>query len=161
MMMDRIEDNIIGALIEPEPIEFMFGAPGWNLLSVVTISLFIIYALLRYRRYRLNRYRRLAIDRVRESQMSKLSTDQQIYRVVDTIKRVSIVSYGREDQVSLSGIEWFNYIKECNRGVPIYSNSCETLLVNRLYRGKGIDISDRELSDIYNETINWIREHHV
>ena len=50
--MQDIQTTEIGNLIEPDPIGFAFGAPGWYMLGALALLLLIIYTTHAIRKYR-------------------------------------------------------------------------------------------------------------
>jgi hypothetical protein len=54
-------DEQYGQLIEPSPVSFTFGAPGWYVLAVLLLLTFLGFAWFLFRRYKKELYRRQAV----------------------------------------------------------------------------------------------------
>lgn len=101
-------DDTFGQLIEPAPVSFHFGAPGWYvvLLLLVAAVLTVVYYCRRY--YRRRRYRRLALRQLRQLETTYDQQDvrQLIYQANMLLKKVAMLRYGREQTASLRPDNW-------------------------------------------------------
>lgn len=149
----------IGTLMEPEPIPFSFEAPGWTALLVLLILVLLIIAVREYNNYLRNAYRRMAIKQINAAKGQRMPSDQIIYKVTEILKRVALTSFGREEQGSLYGKEWVEFLK--SHGKIGLSELFREVVGTTLYQGRTMQLSENERSDFINESINWIKKHRV
>ena len=161
MNEDVINSNEIGTLIEPDPIAFSFGAPGWYVLLGVVLMLLLIVAFIRYRTYRKNAYRRSAISLLTQLLEATEEPSKKLFGMAELIKRVSITSYGRNAIVDLSWNDWFTFVENKNKGNAAFSTSSIELLSNGLYQGDRLVCAEEDLRRLMNESITWIKQHRV
>ena len=153
------EDQQIGLLIEPNPIAFSFGAPGWYILLAIFVLILAIIALVLYLRHKKRRYRRQASFQLQKIKESELSSTQFLSQIMSTIKQVAITSYGRESLVHLSGIKFLDLLKKRNKDKAIFPEDIEGLFSKGMYQNTELSATNRER--IIKESINWINQHHV
>ena len=151
----------IGTLIEPDPIGFRFGAPGWTILLGILLILILIFAVKKYQEYKRNKYRRFAVSAIESLSTLGLSVDQLVFRIAEILKRVSITSYGRSEVARLNGKEWFDYIDHKNGNNTYFQGRSKEILSGLLYQGKKVDISMEEVQGYQNDSLNWIKKHRV
>ncbi len=159
--MNDTETFTIGTLMEPDPIRFSFGAPGWFILLGVGLILLLVYGLIAYLRYKRNRYRRNAIGILSAMDLSGREVSASITRIAEVLKRVAMTSYGRTETAALSGQAWLNYLDQRNKGVFVLSVDSRKLIAEHLYRSPPDGISVNELEEFRSTTIQWINKHHV
>lgn len=153
------ETQHIGQLIEPNPISFSFGAPGWYILLALVVLIFAIIALIFFLRHKKRKYRRQAIQQLQEMNESELSSTLFLSKTMSTIKQVAITTYGRDNLVAIKGIDFINLLKKRNKNKAIYSEEIEKLFYNGLYQNQ--DLSPSIKAKTIEESINWINQHHV
>ena len=158
--MQDIQTTEIGNLIEPDPIGFAFGAPGWYMLTAIALLLLIIYAIHAIRKYRKDEYRRAALKTLQSLNNGELATDQYIFRVLEVLKRVSLTSFGRSDQAPMNGLKWVHFLDQRN-GKPVFSEKSIEIVAIGLYQGKKVRLGKEELQRFYDESIKWVKEHRV
>lgn len=159
--MNESYNHTIGQLIEPEPIGFNFGAPGWIILGIILLIGIFIYGIIRFIRHQRNKYRREALTQIEVVRKSGLELPVQLYKAAETIKNVALISYGRKQQAELYGQAWLEFLKEKNKGNKIFSAQVEPLYIQSLYKGKLADITKSDLESFFDESINWIKTHYV
>ena len=159
--MNESQNPVIGELIEPAPVSFGFGAPGWYILLATFLIIILVYFLLRYRRYLKNQYRRSALQALHSLATEGPSAHTYIFRIASLLKRVAMTSYGREGIIGLYGQKWLDYLKEKNQGIPVFSPETEEIFTRSLYLGKKAEISGENLNELVNQSINWIKKHRV
>ena len=159
--MTETETSAIGTLMEPDPIRFSFGAPGWFILLGVGLIALLIYALIVFLRYRKRRYRREAVRLLENLEISKLAAPSFVTRIAEIIKRVSMISYGRSETATLNGQEWIGYLDRRNNGVPVLSENARKLLIGYLYNNHSAEVSENDLEELRTQTIQWINKHRV
>ena len=161
MTDEAINSNEIGALIEPDPIAFSFGAPGWYVLLGMVLLLLLIVAIIRYRTYRKNAYRRSAISLLTQLFEGAEEPSKKLFGIAELIKRVSITSYGRNTIVDLSWNDWITFMENKSKGKAAFSSSSIELLSNGLYQGDRLVCAEEDLRRLMNESITWIKQHRV
>lgn len=159
--MTETETAAIGALMEPDPIRFSFGAPGWFMLLGVGLIALLIYALIVYLRYRKRRYRREAVRLLENLEISKCTPPNFVTRIAEILKRVSMISYGRSETAALCGQEWITYLDQRNNGIRVLSENARKLLTGYLYNNQSVEVSENELEELRTKTIQWINKHRV
>ena len=158
--MQDIQTTEIGNLIEPDPIGFAFGAPGWYMLGALALLLLIIYTTHAIRKYRKDKYRRAALKTLQSLNNAGLTTDQYVFRVLEVLKRVSLTSFGRSDLAPLNGLKWVHFLDQRN-GKPVFSKKSMEIVTIGLYQGKKVRLGKEESQRFYDESIKWIKEHRV
>lgn len=147
--------------MEPEAIGFSLAAPGWTILLALLLLILLIYGILRYVRYRKNKYRREALILIQKTMESSQNANKKLYSIGQTLKQVALVSYGRAEQANLQGILWLDFLALKNKGDKVFSPEVSQLFHQSLYQGRLADISPSALDALHNESINWIKSHHV
>lgn len=159
--MTDYETSAIGSLIEPDPIRFSFGAPGWFILLGLGLISLLIYALVVYLRYRKRRYRREAVHILENLELSKYTPSSIVVSIAEVLKRVSMISFGRSETATLSGQEWISYLDQKNNGIQVLSENARKLLISYLYHSHFAEVSENELEELRTHTIQWINKHRV
>lgn len=159
--MTEAETSAIGTLMEPDPIRFSFGAPGWFILLGVGLIALLVYALFVYLRYRKRQYRRDAVRVVENLELSIHTGPSFVTRIAEILKRVSMISYGRSETAVLNGQEWISYLDQRNNGIQVLSANARKLLIGYLYQNRSAEVSENELEELRTKTIQWIYKHRV
>ena len=160
--MNEQAQQKIGQLIEPEPVTFSFAAPGWTFLLIIFILAITILVMQAYINYRRNRYRREAIAFINNLYANSVEDASWIlYKTLETLKRVSFVSYGRKEQAHLFGNQWLVFLEEKNKGQQVFSDKVKVMISQAIYNGKSLNLSAQQLEMLREESINWIKSHHV
>lgn len=159
--MQENQTTDIGTIIEPEPIGFSFDAPGWAILAGILLIILLVVAIKRYINYRNNLYRREAESSLNQLAAENLPKVQLIYKINELLKRVAIISYGRESVASLYGEPWLNFLEEKVSQKPVFPNEVRRIFSSELYRGSRAKVDENELEEMKNSSINWIKKHHV
>lgn len=159
--MTENQTSAIGTLMEPDPIRFSFGAPGWFILLGVGLTVLLIYALFVYLRYRKRRYRRDAVRVLENLELSIHTAPSFVTRIAEVLKRVSMISYGRSETAALNGQEWISYLDQRNNGILVLSANARNLLTGYLYQNRSAEVSENELEELRTKTIQWIHKHRV
>lgn len=155
------EDQQIGQLIEPSPIAFSFGAPGWYILLALFFVLLGIIALIFYLKHKKRKYRRQAILHLQELNNSTNSSTTFLAQTMETLKRVAITTYGREGLIHLNGIQFLDLLQEKNKGEAIFSKDIQKLFLSGLYQSKNFEFTTENRNRLTKECITWIDKHHV
>lgn len=153
--------NTIGELIEPNPVSFSLLTPGWFFICLLFIILLIYIAARQYFKYQRNKYRREAILLINTIMQSDEKESTKLFKTAETIKRVAFISYDREEQAMLHGLNWLNFLAEKQKNKDFFSPEVKQLLSHSLYRGSQIDKRANNLTLLKNECINWIKKHDV
>lgn len=159
-MQDSLTTDI-GTLIEPDPIAFSFGAPGWYVLLAVLLIVLAILGVRRLMKYRKNKYRRMAMAMIESLFAERIDTDQLIFKTAELLKRVSMISFGRSQVAALNGSSWLSYMVKHDQSNYEFSPLMNKIYSSYLYQGKGKEMSEEERSAFKNESITWIKKHRV
>lgn len=155
------EEQQIGQLIEPSPIAFSFGAPGWYILLALIFVILGIIALIVFLKHRKRKYRRHAILQLEQLNNSTYSSTTFLAQTMKTIKRVAITTYGREGLIHLNGIQFLDLLQEKNKGETVFSKEIQKLFLNGLYQSKNFEFTTENKNRLIKESITWIDKHHV
>ncbi len=120
----------IGQFIEPSPVTFTFGAPGWYIVAALLVLCILLWAIWVLVRYYKNRYRREAVKRIdagQEKLFSEAKYADFIYLANMLMKQISMLHYGRKEVASLQGKSWFEYLNSCCRK-PIFNTEDENIV---------------------------------
>ena len=159
--MNEVETSAIGVLMEPDPIKFSFGAPGWYILLGLLLLFLLIYGAINYIKYQRNRYRREAIEILLNLELSTDRTSYFITRVAAVLKRVAISSYGRMEVGALTGKEWLVYLDRKNSRMQVLSENPRILLTEQLYQSSAKQATVKDLEELRSTSLEWIKKHRV
>jgi len=154
------EEQQIGSLIEPKPIAFNFGAPGWYILLTFIFVVFGIIALIAYLKHRKRKYRRQAILQLQNLNTSTIASTTFLAQTMETIKQVAITTYGREGLIQVNGFQFLDLLKKKNKVKAVFSEEIQKLFLKGLY-SKNLEISTENKNKLKKESITWIDKHHV
>lgn len=151
-----MNDNI-GTLIEPQPVQFTWGAPGWYVLAGLLLVVIVAVIVMIVRHYRRNRYRSEALAWLvsREKEMSQ-HPEVVVYDATMLMKRIVISRYGRE-HASVREREWIGLLNDTCKG-QLFSDADSTWLTQSLYAG-GTKIAAADVQAYLNKTRTWIKRH--
>src|SRR5262245_52579945 len=93
-------DPQYGQLIEPRPVPFSFGAPGWYVLAALLLLAAGVVFLLLYRRYQQNAYRRRAIRELTAMEQRYARPEDGavlLYEANTLLKRIAITICRRDE----------------------------------------------------------------
>src|SRR5688572_18979039 len=126
--------NDIGKLIEPDPVKFTWGAPGWYILGIALLLLISVILILIYRHYQKNKYRRAALSWLesRERTMLARAPRQVIYDAAMLTKRIAIMRYGRNLVAPVRDKEWVTFLNKVCKS-QLFSDSDAEWLTRTLY----------------------------
>ncbi|HVY73956.1 MAG TPA: DUF4381 domain-containing protein [Puia sp.] len=146
----------LSELVEPAPVKFSFGAPGWYVAGALILLVLLFAGWLAYRFYRRNRYRREAL-RWLDERMLLLKEDyaSAVYECNMLIKRIAMSKYGRTAVADKRGEEWIVQLNRTGR-TDAFSRTELDLLNNGVYSGKSI--SQTEAMLFIEKTKKWIRQ---
>lgn len=153
-------DDQFGNLIEPAPIGFSFGAPGWYVLGVLLFTLLFIVGWLLLRHYHRNFYRKKALNWLMEKEtlcIRKQAYNELVYESNNLIKRIAMRLYGRAEVAGKRPAEWIPFINTTFRESS-FDNQDMELLNKDLYASSG-DISAEEARSFTDKTKHWIKNH--
>ena len=102
-----INTSALGQLIEPDPVRYSFNTPGWHLVFILLLIIFIVIAFIQYRNYRKNAYRREAL---RKLEQIENSGESLVYSVNLLLKTMAIQLFGRTTVADLHGPSWFSFL---------------------------------------------------
>jgi len=160
MQLLQLTDDSVGKLIEPAPVPFSFGAPGWYVVGALALALLIFCIYLLVMHYKSNRYRRNALQFLANTE-DKFSTRQAfgelIYETHMLIKRIAMSRYGRKKVSSLRGDEWISFINTTWRE-KAFDNSDDELLTQTIYKPL-VPVSAGQATAFTRKARRWIKKH--
>ena len=151
--------NDVGKLIEPDPVKFTWGAPGWYMLGILLLLLIGVVALLMWRHHQKNKYRRSALSWLEEKER-KLLNQQPVQLVYDStmlMKRIAMSRYGRDEVASLPNKEWVTFLNSVCKS-PMFTDNDAMWLAKILYV-PGEQPNLDEAKGFIVKTKAWIRHH--
>lgn len=147
--------NQLKDIHEPAAIGWWPPAVGWWILTGVFIVLIFaaVLAALRIRKKRLaNQYRSEGVHLL---QAIDLNDPQAIEKINILLKRVAVVTFGRNTCAALTGESWINFI-ESSIDSPMPLPAKHALLDN-LYSAS--TPAPEDLNSLLQFSINWVRNH--
>lgn len=148
-----------GKLIEPQPVAFSFGAPGWYVLGAVCLLAVLFIAWLLWQHYQKNKYRKYALQWLDVKQQELSSTNNYnalVYETTMLLKRVAMTKYGRDQVAGKRGNEFTTYINSTWRAKAFDAND-EALFTNSIYSETTIEQQKAEL--FVSKAKQWIKKH--
>jgi hypothetical protein len=153
-------DTDFGTLIEPAPVPFTFGAPGWYVLAASVCILLCATVWVGVYLYKRNRYRKQALHWLAEREKTLHATNAFELLVYDAsmlIKRIAMARYGRNNVAGIDGQAWINFLNKTGRGKQ-FTDMDAQLLQQTLYSTEKI-ISETEANAFVHKTKHWIATH--
>jgi hypothetical protein len=149
----------VGTLIEPEPIAFTLGAPGWYVVGGLIMLLIILVAVVLFRHHQKNKYRTRAIQwlKQRESQLLPQHPTELIYDAAILMKRIAATRYSRSDVAGLLSREWIAFLNRTCKSEPFEERDVEWLQ-QTLYAPMH-QLQEREVRIFLKKTEKWIKHH--
>ena len=158
LVFQQQENNlpeIVGDILEPEPLQFTFETIGWKVLAFLFTVIACIFFYKWFKLYRKNKYRREAIKKLIVIESENTENHYKINQLNIVLKQVAIVTFGREEVAKLYGNDWFLFLdsKSKHSNFMSYANN----FTDAIYRNKIVDKSI--LNTIHKLTKTWINEH--
>lgn len=151
-------------IVLPPSVSWMPQTWGWAALAAIVVLALLAWGWRSLNRYRNNAYRREAIallDHIETRILTQTTGQEWICEVAAVVKRVAIVSFGRNSTASLCGADWVKLIDEHAEGAP--SPLLQSALGDFEYRDPS-DLHRLPPSlrlDIVSAARKWVGGHHV
>ena len=142
----------VGTLIEPDPVIFSFGAPGWYVILVLSLITITWLSWIYFDRKRRNHYRKVAIGKIND--LTANQHEPPTWEINKLLKRICINKYGRKNCADLTGQEWLDFLNDKCK-TPVFDQEA-----TQAYYGI-YDKSDRNSGPFLKASINWIRNHEL
>jgi len=150
-----------GKLIEPQPVTFSFGAPGWYVLGVLCLLVILFVLWLLWRHHVKNKYRTEALQWLSTKEQSLTRQKNYAALVYETnmlLKRIAMSKYGRSNVAGKRGADWTSYINSTWRA-KAFDETDEALLHEDIYCLEAI--KPGKATAFVNKAKQWIRRHKV
>lgn len=150
-------NDSFGNLIEPSPVQFTFGAPGWYVLGALLLLFLIISAWLLYKHYNRNKYRSIALEFLRQKEKefhSQKDYSQLVYESNMIMKRIAMTYFDRSNVASLREDNWKSFLNDTGRK-EIFTNDDMKVLAS-LYAATP---TEQAATQFMVNTKWWIRKH--
>ncbi|PWT96610.1 MAG: hypothetical protein C5B52_15355 [Bacteroidetes bacterium] len=153
-------DEQFGKLIEPEPVRFSYGAPGWYVLATLSLLLilFAVWIILRYRQK--NHYRKTALqflDNTSQKLIQENRLEELVYESNMLIKRIAMSFDERSNVAGKRNHDWIVYIN--TKSSPnLFDYKDQKLLEQKIYAANE-KVSAEEARSFLEKTKKWIRIH--
>lgn len=148
-----------GKLIEPPPVSFSFGAPGWYVLAALLLSVVLSIAVLIWRHYLKNKYRTHALqwlDAKQQEYTVNNNYNALVYETTMLVKRIAISKYGRNVVAGKRKEAFIEYINSKYKAVE-FNDADKTLLSDTIYTDKNIEQHTAE--QFVSKARQWIKQH--
>jgi len=153
-------DQQVGKLIEPLPVAFNFGAPGWYVMGGLLLMLIVLLTWLVIKYYRSNLYRKHALhflDNVEQKLSPEKEFDLVVYQTQMLIKRIAMARYGRQNVSGLRGNQWITFINTTWHEKS-FDDKDEMLLNQNIYQPEQT-VSENEAVNFVEKSRRWIKKH--
>ena len=149
-LLDQLKD-----IHEPAPIGWWPPAPGWWILAGLIVALLFAAGWL-WRRLREKRRRNLyRAEGVRLLRELDLDTPRVVEEINILLKRVAVVTFGRDTCGPLTGRRWIQFLESTiEDSMP---TAARQALLENLYRDA--NGSPEELEALRDFAIQWVRRH--
>ncbi len=151
-------DETYGKLIEPDPVTFHFGAPGWYVLGVAIVVLLVLVAWLIGVQYKQNAYRRTALREMRELLQRGEYLWSTLYQANMRMKQIAITQYGRIETAELEKEQWINFLNKSAKK-KIFDQDDGELLQTALYAPAPNSNVAGAIQDFLMKAGDWIHSH--
>lgn len=152
-------DEQYGKLIEPSPVPFSFGAPGWYVLSVLCLLTVLLIVWLLWRHHVKNKYRTYALQWLSDKEQQYLSDKNYpalVYETTMLVKRIAMSRYGRDNIAGKRGNEFISYINATWKA-KAFDNTDEILFSQNIYSSEIIE-QDKAAAFV-SKAKQWIKKH--
>lgn len=152
--------NEFGNLIEPPPVPFRFGAPGWYVAASLLLLALVFIAWLWAKYYRRNAYRRDALQWLQQQETKLLqggSVHKHTYETNMLLKRIAMYRYNRTRVASLRGSEWLQLLNKTMKR-QLFNEGDEQLLQQAVYEQKSA-IQPAIAAGFTAKSKTWIQHH--
>ena len=152
--------NEFGNLIEPPPVPFRFGAPGWYVAGGFLLLALFVIVWLWVKHNRRNAYRRDAL-RWLQQQETLLKDGRNlatyVYETNMLLKRIAMARYNRARVASLRGNEWLLLLNNSMKR-PLFTAADSQLLQQAVYEQKN-DLQPTAAAGFKAKSKTWIQHH--
>jgi len=151
------EQQELGPILEPDPIQFSFDTPGWYILGFLALLSIILLSIRWIKQYKNNTYRREAIKELNQIIPADSSNElrPQLSQLLVILKMAALKAYGRENVATLDGKNWLVFLESKAKNTPF--SKFETIISNSIY--KNLTPEAKDLNDLKNVSIKWIQTH--
>ena len=150
-----------GKLIEPAPVPFSFGAPGWYVLGIFCLLVILFVLWLMWRHHVKKRYRAEALQwlSIKEQSLTRQKNyNALVYETSMLLKRIAMSKYGRSNVAGKRGTDWTSYINSTWKA-KAFDKQDEALLYGDIYSVEAIE-PDKATAFV-NKAKQWIKQHKV
>jgi len=147
--------EVIGNILEPDPLPFTFETIGWKILAVVLLVIALLAFFKWLKLYQKNKYRRVSIKKLQFIESGNTQSQYKINQLNIILKQVAIVTFGREKVAELYGDDWLLFLDskyKKSEFVNYSSNFSDAIYYNK-------EVDESTLKSIYITTKTWINEH--
>ncbi|HIG40940.1 MAG: DUF4381 domain-containing protein [bacterium] len=140
----------------PEPVSYWPQTTTWSVIFFIILGLAATFSWLQWVNYKNNAYRRRAI---KELGAIKQQDDipKQISAIASIIKRVAIVSFGRNQVAESSGSAWLTFLDQSCEDLNFSTGPGKHLAFGP-YK-KTIEASPGEVLELLEVAENWVASH--
>lgn len=154
-------DEQYDKLIEPSPVPFSFGAPGWYVLGVLCLLSLLFVVWLLWRHHVKNKYRTYALQWLSGKEQQYLPDKNYpalVYETTMLVKRIAMSRYGRNNVAGKRGNEFISYINATWKAKAFDDND-RVLFSSSIYSMENIE-PDKAAAFV-SKAKQWIKQHRV
>jgi len=152
-------NDSFGKLMEPQPVPFSFGAPGWYVVGGLILIGLIGIGWLIYTHYKRNAYRRRALQHLAGLEKELTANNNLsalLYEHNMMMKRLAMTVFTRQQTASLRGNDWLNLLNQ-SLGQELFSHDDIRTLHAALYQSASVD--EVAAKKFIANTKLWISKH--
>ena len=156
--MTNVSQNAInGLLIEPDPIQYSFDTPGWNMIGILLILIVLFWGILMYIRYRQNAYRREAMTQLINIANSAFALQEKVTTINRILKQVAMHIDNREAVAALTFDNWFAFLSKTCKS-PCFDEH----LFGTIQKGQfdTEQLTEKKVNSYLHQSVQWIKTHH-
>jgi hypothetical protein len=144
-------------IVVPEPVPFWPPGPAWFVLAGMIILLLVWIGWRAFVKWKGNAYRRDALTVLDSMVRGEGGSDQAfVMEVNELLKRVALVTFGRERVASLTGDEWIRFLEQTGGRVESSAGAA----LESVYRSpRDSRPGDADLRAVESAARTWIRKH--
>ncbi len=150
-LLDLLEDIHV-----PEPVSYWPQTTTWSVIFFIILGLIAIFSWHQWVKYRNNAYRRQAIKDLGAIRQQD-DASRQISAIASIIKRVAMVSFGRNRVAESFGGAWLTFLDQSCEDLQ-FSTGPGRHLASGPYK-KTVEASPGEVNELIETAKKWIARH--
>lgn len=145
-------DNLHNIIV-PNAVGFFPLAPGWVMVALLLLALFVHFAIQAYTHYAKSLYRREALE---ELGRYTHETKEETLALLTLAKRVAIAAYGRGAIAKLSAENWWDFMEQHSKATVSRKLRVE---ISHLLYDEAYQSNSSQHTSIKEFVTLWIKTH--